>query len=98
MAGRRVRRAPLVPDRANRITPGQSYFREVSEWVCDCCGRWRVSVELIRGRYRYRLTRRYPERFGGGRNVLGEVGSVPELEELLRRRTPLSLADLREAA
>ncbi|MEU1750081.1 hypothetical protein ACPXB5_03540 [Micromonospora arida] len=70
----------------------------MSEWVCDCCGRWRVSVELIRGRYRFRLTCRYPERFGGGRNVLGEVGSVPELEELLRRRTPLTLADLREAA
>ncbi|WP_406076929.1 hypothetical protein [Micromonospora sp. NBC_00858] len=70
----------------------------MSEWVCDCCGRWRVSVELIRGRYRYRLVRRYPELFGGGKNVLGEVGSVPELAELLRRRTPLTLADLREAA
>ncbi|WP_327043013.1 hypothetical protein OG400_14800 [Micromonospora ureilytica] len=70
----------------------------MSEWVCDCCGRWRVSVELIRGRHRFRLTRRYPERFGGGWNVLGEVGSVPELEELLRRRTPLTLADLHEAA
>jgi hypothetical protein len=70
----------------------------MAEWVCDCCGRWRVSVELIRGRYRYRLTRRYPQQFGGGRNVLGEVGSVAELEELLRRQTPLTLADLREAA
>ncbi|MBQ0904662.1 hypothetical protein [Micromonospora sp. U21] len=70
----------------------------MSEWVCDCCGRWRVSVELIRGRYRYRLVRRYPERFGGGKNVLGEAGSVSELAELLRRCTPLSLADLHEAA
>ncbi|MGV9212030.1 hypothetical protein ACTFTM_09220 [Micromonospora sp. RB23] len=70
----------------------------MAEWVCNCCGRWRVSVELIRGRYRYRLTCRYPQRFGGGRDVLGEVATVPELEELLRRRTPLSLADLREAA
>jgi hypothetical protein len=70
----------------------------MAEWVCDCCGRWRVSVELIRGRCRYRLTRRYPQRFGGGRDVLGEVATLPELEELLRRRTPLSLADLREVA
>ncbi len=68
------------------------------ELVCGCCGRWRVSVELIRGRYRYRLVHRYPERFGGGKNVLGEVGSVDELAELLRRRTPVDLADLREAA
>ncbi|MGS2614464.1 hypothetical protein ACVCAH_08045 [Micromonospora sp. LZ34] len=70
----------------------------MSEWVCGCCGRWRVTVELIRGRYRYRLVHRYPEQFGGGKNVLGEVGSVAELAELLRRRTPLDLADLREAA
>ncbi|MGN9803523.1 hypothetical protein [Micromonospora sp. L32] len=68
------------------------------EWVCCCCGRWRVSVELIRGRQRYRLARRYPAEFGGGKDVLGEVGTVTELEELLRRRTPLDLADLREAA
>ncbi|SCL47763.1 hypothetical protein GA0070608_0271 [Micromonospora peucetia] len=90
-------RAPLVPHRANQETTGQSYFRGVSEWVCGCCGRWRVSVELIRGRHRYRLVRRYPRQFGGGKDVLGEVGSVAELEELLRRRTPLGLADLREA-
>jgi hypothetical protein len=64
--------------------------------VCDCCGRWQVSVELIDGRYRYRLVRRYPRAFGGGKDVLGEVGSVAELAELLRRRTPLTLADLRE--
>lgn len=84
--------------RVNRKTAGQSYFREVSEWVCGCCGRWRVSVELIRGRYVYRLVHRYPRRFGGGKNVLGEVGSVTELAELLRRVAPVSLADLHEAA
>ncbi len=66
--------------------------------VCGCCGRWQVSVELIRGRYVYRLVHRYPRSFGGGKDVLGEVGSVAELEELLRRRTPVCLADLREAA
>ncbi|MEV4478515.1 hypothetical protein AB0K04_06475 [Micromonospora coxensis] len=66
--------------------------------VCCCCGRFQVTVELVRGRHRYRLTHRYPARFGGGKNVLGEVGTVAELEELLRRRTPLGLADLREAA
>ena len=66
--------------------------------MCCCCGRWRVSVELIRGRQRYRLVRRYPAEFGGGKDVLGEVGTVTELEELVRRRTPLDLADLREAA
>ncbi|MFC4145273.1 hypothetical protein ACFO0M_03315 [Micromonospora mangrovi] len=70
----------------------------MSEWMCGCCGRWRVSVELIRGRYRYRLVRRYPSRFGGGANVIGEVSSVAELEELLRRHAPIGLADLREAA
>ncbi|MEV6365287.1 hypothetical protein FXF53_19975 [Micromonospora sp. WP24] len=68
------------------------------EWSCACCGRYRVSVELVRGRYRYRLVHRYPRQFGGGKNVLGEVGSVTELEELLHRRTSLTLADLREAA
>lgn len=68
------------------------------EWVCGCCGRWRVSVELIRGRYRYRLVHRYRAEFGGGNNVIGEVSSVAELEELLRRRTRIGLADLREAA
>ncbi|MGW1059757.1 hypothetical protein [Micromonospora rubida] len=66
------------------------------EWICGCCGRWRVSVELIHGRYRYRLVRRYPSRFGGGKDVLGEVGTVAELDDLLRRRTPLTLADLHE--
>ncbi|RIV35544.1 hypothetical protein [Micromonospora radicis] len=70
----------------------------MAEWVCGCCGRWRVSVELIRGRYLYRLVHRYPRRFGGGSNVLGEVGSVTELEALLRRLSPVSLADPREAA
>ncbi|MGK5739143.1 hypothetical protein [Micromonospora sp. URMC 103] len=68
------------------------------EWRCACCGRYRVSVELIGGRYRYRLVHRYPRQFGGGKNVLGEVGSVAELEDLLRRHTTLTLADLREAA
>ncbi|MBU8859661.1 MULTISPECIES: hypothetical protein [unclassified Micromonospora] len=68
------------------------------EWSCGCCGRWRVSVELIRGRYRYRLAHRYPPERGGGANVLGEVGSVTELERLLKRYAPVTLADLREAA
>ncbi|MEH1013025.1 hypothetical protein V6U90_07930 [Micromonospora sp. CPCC 206060] len=66
-------------------------------WVCECCGRWEVTVELIRGRYRYRLAHRYRAEVGGGRNVLGEVNSVAALETLLRTRTPLTLADLREA-
>ncbi|MFI0794159.1 hypothetical protein ACH4OY_15955 [Micromonospora rubida] len=66
------------------------------DWICGCCGRWRVSVELIHGRYRYRLVRRYPARFGGGKDVLGEVGTVAELDDLLHRRTPLTLADLHE--
>jgi hypothetical protein len=57
-----------------------------------------VTIELIRGRYRYRLVHRYPRSYGGGKNVLGEVGSVAELADLLRTRTPLELADLREAA
>ncbi|WP_428961303.1 hypothetical protein [Micromonospora fluostatini] len=64
------------------------------EWVCGCCGRWRVSVELIRGRYRYRLVHRYPARFGGGKHVLGEATTVPALADLLHRTTPLTLADL----
>lgn len=68
------------------------------EWICGCCGRWRVSVELIRGRYRYRLVHRYRPEQGGGANVIGEVASVAELEELLRRYAPVGLADLREAA
>ncbi len=55
-------------------------------------------MELIRGRYRYRLVRRYRPEFGGGNDVLGEAGSIPELADLLTRRTPLTLADLREAA
>ncbi|MEV4760316.1 hypothetical protein AB0J86_35160 [Micromonospora sp. NPDC049559] len=65
-------------------------------WVCDCCGRWRVTIELIQGRYRYRLVRLYRPEVGGGKDVLGEVGSVEALERLLRDRTPLTLADLRE--
>ncbi|KAB1902346.1 hypothetical protein J5U46_24610 [Micromonospora tulbaghiae] len=68
------------------------------EWSCGCCGRWRVSVELIHGRYRYRLAHRYPPEHGGGANVLGEVGSVAELERLLKRYAPVTLADLHEAA
>ncbi|MFF4893776.1 hypothetical protein [Micromonospora chersina] len=68
------------------------------EWSCGCCGRWRVSVELIRGRYRYRLVHRYPAEHGGGANVVGEVASVAELELLLRRYAPVGLADLRQAA
>ncbi|MGC5030766.1 hypothetical protein [Micromonospora sp. DT229] len=70
----------------------------MSEWVCGCCGRWRVSIELIRGRYVYRLTHRYPSRFGGGDNVLGEVATVAELAALLRQWSPVDLADLHEAA
>lgn len=72
--------------------------RGVAEWSCGCCGRWRVSVELIRGRYRYRLVHRYRAQFGGGANVIGEVASVAELEDLLRRHAPVGLADLHEAA
>ncbi|WKU04861.1 hypothetical protein [Micromonospora sp. HUAS LYJ1] len=37
-----------------------------------------------------------PDRFGGGKNVLGEVGSIAELTDLLDRHTPPDLADLRE--
>lgn len=88
---------PVRHRRAIRETAGQSYRRGVREWVCDCCGRWRVSVELIRGRYRYRLVHRYRAEFGGGKDVLGEVGSVPELADLLTRLSPVTLADLREA-
>ncbi len=55
-------------------------------------------MELIRGRYRYRLVHRYRPEHGGGANVIGEVASVTELEELLRRYAPVGLADLREAA
>ncbi|MGW0433098.1 hypothetical protein ACWDV4_11230 [Micromonospora sp. NPDC003197] len=65
-------------------------------WVCDCCGRWQVSVEQIHGRYLYRLVRCYRAEFGGGRDVLGEVATVIDLEALLRARTPLTLADLHE--
>jgi hypothetical protein len=65
-------------------------------WVCACCGRWQVSVELIRGRYVYRLVRLYRADHGGGKDVLGEVATVAALSELLRARTPLTLADLRE--
>ncbi len=55
-------------------------------------------MELVQGRYRYRLVHRYPAAHGGGANVVGEVGSVAELERLLRRYAPVGLADLREAA
>ena len=72
------------------------YLRRMRGWVCGCCGRWQVSVELIAGRYRYRLVRRYPAAHGGGKDVIGEVGSVTALEALLHSRTPLTLADLRE--
>ncbi|MFX0593836.1 hypothetical protein [Melissospora conviva] len=67
-------------------------------WVCDCCGRWQVTVELIAGRYRYRLVHRYRPEFGGGKEVVGEVASVADLERLLRRRSPITLADLHEVA
>jgi hypothetical protein len=55
-------------------------------------------VELIRGRYRYRLAHRYRPEHGGGANVIGEAASVAELEQLLHRYAPVGLADLREAA
>ena len=64
--------------------------------VCRCCGRWQVSVERIAGRHLYRLSRLYRTELGGGRDVLGEVATVPALVELLAARTPLTLADLRE--
>jgi hypothetical protein len=54
-----------------------------------------VSVELIRGRYRYRLAHAYPDA-GSGVNVLGEVASVPALEGLLTTYARLTLADLVE--
>jgi hypothetical protein len=53
-------------------------------------------VEQIHGRYVYRLVRTYRAEVGGGKDVLGEVSTVGALEELLRARTPLTLADLRE--
>jgi hypothetical protein len=53
-------------------------------------------VELIDGRHRYRLVRRYLPAHGGGKDVIGEVDSVGALAALLRSRTPLTLADLRE--
>lgn len=64
-------------------------------WVCACCGRWRVSVELVAGRHLYRLARCYRPEFGG-MDVLGEVSSVPALERLLRVRAAPGLADFRE--
>ncbi|MEV0152443.1 hypothetical protein AB0H57_01690 [Micromonospora sp. NPDC050686] len=67
------------------------------EWYCECCGRWRVSIELIRGRHRYRLAHRYRPEHGGGWNVLGEVAVVAELADLLHRHAGPDLADLREA-
>lgn len=65
--------------------------------VCGCCGRWRVTVELIRGRHLYRLAYSYGPEVGGV-NVLGEVPTIAALERLLHAYTPLTLADLREAA
>lgn len=55
-------------------------------------------MERIRGRYVYRLVRLYRTEVGGGKDVLGEVATVSALDELLRARTPLTLADLREVA
>ncbi|MGA3488565.1 hypothetical protein ACK8GG_11190 [Micromonosporaceae bacterium DT55] len=57
-----------------------------------------MTVELIAGRYRYRLVHRYRPEFGGGKEVVGEVASVADLERLLRRRSPITLADLHEVA
>ncbi|MEO3821812.1 hypothetical protein [Plantactinospora sp. B24E8] len=64
-------------------------------WACSCCGRWRVSVERVGGRYLYRLAYRY-RREVGGVDVVGEVADVVGLERLLAARTPVTLADLRE--
>lgn len=64
-------------------------------WICSCCGRWQVSIELINGRYLYRLAHRYAPEIGGA-DVVGEVSTVARLEALLLTRTRLTLADLRE--
>jgi hypothetical protein len=55
-----------------------------------------VTVELIRGRYRYRLAHAHRGNVGDGVHVLGEVATVPALERLLARYGPLSLADFVE--
>lgn len=52
-------------------------------------------MELIRGRYRYRLAHAYRGE-AGGLNVLGEVATVPALERLLTTYARLTLADLVE--
>ena len=65
--------------------------------ICRCCGRWRVTVELIRGRQVLRLAHLYRPEVGGGVNVVGEVATVPALEQLLRTYTRLTLADFAEA-
>jgi hypothetical protein len=64
-------------------------------WRCRCCGRWRVSVELIRGRYWYRLAHAYRDEVGGV-NVLGETTSVAALDRLLSTYARMTLADLVE--
>lgn len=83
---------PAVPG----ITAAQSYCRRVAGLVCRCCGRWRVTVELVRGRYLYRLAHRYPQEAGGGAEVVGEVPTVGALETLLHIHARLTLADLAE--
>lgn len=66
--------------------------------MCRCCGRWRVTVELIRGRHLYRLAHRYRAEVGGGANVVGEVSTIEALERLLHTYARLTLADFAEAA
>ena len=92
------RRCAARPRRPDRITAGQSYFRGVPEWVCDCCGRWRVSVELIRGRYRYRLARRYPAAVRRrSRTCSARSARSPSWRSCCAGVPRSSLADLREA-
>lgn len=53
-------------------------------------------MELIRGRYRYRLAHAYRDEVGGGVNVLGEVATVEAVERLLATYAGMGLADLVE--
>jgi hypothetical protein len=56
-----------------------------------------VSVELVRGRYRYRLAHAFLSEAGGGVNVLGEVTDLAALERLLAAYARITLADLIES-
>lgn len=68
----------------------------MTRWRCRCCGRWRVSVELIGGRYRYRLAHAYRPEVGGGVNVLGEATTLAALDRLLSTYARMTMADLVE--